>query len=69
MTLYYYSLHSLLTCEDIFVNMFLEDHYRNVNNMGTNCTWENRTIQHMFSEVALYYNLEFDDSQIARCTI
>lgn len=43
MTLYY-SLHSSLTCEDIFVNMFLEDHYRNVNNMGTNCRgWENRT--------------------------
>ena len=65
MTLYYYSLHSLLTCEDIFVNMFLEDHYRNVNNMGTNCSMgKSRTVQHMFSEVALYYNLEFDDSQI-----
>ena len=28
--------------------------------MGTNCSMgKSRTIQHMFSEVALYYNFEF----------
>ena len=47
-TLYVYSLHSLLTCEDIFVNMFLEDHYRNVNNMGTNCMGKSSYTTHVF---------------------